>query len=95
MLEPRKKQVKQNSTDVCSRFSNPEDVMDFLRENDLLHWMHEGETSIGCLGMEPSLLDNSSNVQGAVQSADASAMGALRAGRCHGNSALDTQKQTG
>jgi hypothetical protein len=48
--QQRKKQVKQNSSDICSRFSNPADVLDFLRENGLLHWAHEGETSMEPMG---------------------------------------------
>jgi LPS sulfotransferase NodH len=38
-----KRQTKQNSSDILSRFSNAYEVEGFLRRHDLLHWMHEGE----------------------------------------------------
>ena len=44
--QPRKKQVKQNSPDICSRFKNSDVVLDFLKNHDLLHWAHEGEVSL-------------------------------------------------
>jgi hypothetical protein len=37
--------VKQNSTHILSRFSNPNDVREFLKANGLLHWSHEGEVT--------------------------------------------------
>ncbi len=48
-LDQDKRHVKQNPSDICSRFSNPEEVRDFLVEHGLLHWAHEGETSLGRL----------------------------------------------
>ena len=38
---------KQNSSDILSRFSNPSSARRFLRENGLLHWMHEGGFYLG------------------------------------------------
>jgi len=38
-----KRLVKQNSSDILSRFSNANKVRRFLLEHELLHWMHEGE----------------------------------------------------
>ena len=31
------------STDIVSRFSNPEEVLRYLRENGLMHWAHDGD----------------------------------------------------
>ncbi len=36
--------LKQNSSDILSRFSNPEAAHDFLAERDLLGWAYEGRT---------------------------------------------------
>jgi hypothetical protein len=55
--EQRKKQVKQNSTDICSRFQNREDVLRFLEARGLQHWAHEGETSLGDLELAAGLPD--------------------------------------
>ena len=35
---------KIGSTDVVSRFANPDEVLHFLSSNDLLHWTHEATT---------------------------------------------------
>jgi|HubBroStandDraft_6_1064221.scaffolds.fasta_scaffold115545_2 hypothetical protein len=40
-----KRQVKQNPSNILSRFSNPKEVKSFLRDRSLLHWAHEGELS--------------------------------------------------
>ena len=45
--QQRKKQVKQNSPDVVSRFSNADDVRAFLESKNLLSWGYEGESLIG------------------------------------------------
>jgi hypothetical protein len=37
------KHIKQNSSNIVSRFSNPEEVETFLQEHDLPHWRFEGE----------------------------------------------------
>jgi hypothetical protein len=49
MKEIRKQQVKQNTSDILQRFSNPEDVVAFLTKYDRLHWKYEGETAIAPL----------------------------------------------
>jgi hypothetical protein len=41
-----KPHLKQNPSDICSRFSNPGKVRQFLADNGFLHWSHEGETSL-------------------------------------------------
>jgi LPS sulfotransferase NodH len=41
-----KRQVKQNSSDIVARFSNPETVREFLTENGLMNWAHEGWTRL-------------------------------------------------
>ena len=41
-----KRQIKQNSSDILSRFSNPKAVEKFLRRHGLLHWSHEGELDL-------------------------------------------------
>lgn len=47
---PGRKQLrKQSSSDILSRFSNPEDVEEFLRRRRLLHWIHEAPPDIGPL----------------------------------------------
>ena len=40
---PNEKLVKQNPSNIISRFSNPEVVERYLREHDLLHWSYEGQ----------------------------------------------------
>lgn len=45
-----KRQVKQNSSNIVSRFSNPDVVRKYLRKTGNLHWMHEGELSFDGLG---------------------------------------------
>lgn len=52
--DQRKKQVKQSTSFIVSRFSNPEQAEEFLRDNDLLHWAHEGETSLQLIGENES-----------------------------------------
>lgn len=47
-----KRQVKQNSSDILSRFSNRRRVERFLREHGLLHWIHEGELMLGPLSSD-------------------------------------------
>lgn len=42
----KKIQVKQNTSDILERFSNPDDAEAFLARNNLLHWKHEGEVLI-------------------------------------------------
>jgi len=42
--------VKQNPSDILSRFANFPTVLEFLRTHGLLHWLHEGETSLVSLG---------------------------------------------
>ncbi|HLY04352.1 MAG TPA: hypothetical protein VKR31_01250 [Rhizomicrobium sp.] len=42
-LEPS--MIKQNSPDLLKRFSNPDEVGRFLRENGLMNWLYEGETT--------------------------------------------------
>ena len=42
--------VKQNPSDILSRFANPETVLEYLRRCGLLHWLHECETSLAPLG---------------------------------------------
>jgi hypothetical protein len=37
------KHIKQNPSNILSRFSNPDVVEAFLRENDLPHWSFEGQ----------------------------------------------------
>lgn len=39
------KLVKQNPSNIVSRFSNPEAVEAFLREQELSHWSYEGQVS--------------------------------------------------
>lgn len=36
-------QLKQNSSDIISRFANQRKVRAFLEQNGLMHWAHEGE----------------------------------------------------
>jgi hypothetical protein len=45
-LRERRELVKQNSSDILSRFANPGSVRAFLREHGLLDWLHEGQTTI-------------------------------------------------
>jgi hypothetical protein len=45
--DQHKNHVKQNPTNICSRFSNSEEVVEYLRETGLLHWAHEGDTYLG------------------------------------------------
>ncbi len=45
----KKLQVKQNTSDILQRFSNPELVEKFLAERNRLHWKYEGETSIAVI----------------------------------------------
>lgn len=47
-LEPRF--LKQNSPDILSRFSNPDDVDTFLVEHGLTDWSYEMETSLDPFG---------------------------------------------
>jgi len=44
--EQRKVQVKQNSSDILSRFSNVDELRLFLANNNLLNWTWEGQTSL-------------------------------------------------
>jgi hypothetical protein len=44
--EQPKRQVKQNSSDIVSRFSDQDDVRQFLSRHSLLSWAHEGELSL-------------------------------------------------
>ena len=37
--------TKQNPSHIVSRFSNPDAAEAFLRENNLQHWIYEGEVS--------------------------------------------------
>lgn len=39
-------QIKQNSSDILSRFANRRRVEQFLSQNGLLHWAHEGRTLV-------------------------------------------------
>jgi hypothetical protein len=39
-------QVKQNTSDIVSRFQNRKDVVQFLKTYGLSHWAHEGELSL-------------------------------------------------
>jgi hypothetical protein len=41
---------KQNSPDILSRYSNPDDVRQFLTEHGLMNWAYEGGTSLEPLG---------------------------------------------
>ena len=43
-LEPAS--VKQNSSELLKRFSNPEEVEELLRSEGRLNWLYEGETSL-------------------------------------------------
>jgi hypothetical protein len=52
-----KRQVKQNSFDILSRFSNPKQVERFLRERHLLHWLHEGELMLSPFPREGEVAD--------------------------------------
>ena len=52
-----KRQVKQNSFDILSRFANPEEVERFLRECNLLHWLHEGELMLNPFSTEDEIID--------------------------------------
>jgi len=51
--------MKQNSSNICSRFANHEEVEQFLRQQGLLHWAQEGETSLRYLDGAPPLSDGS------------------------------------
>ena len=44
-----KRHRKQNSTDILSRFQDPDVVQTFLHEHGLLHWMHEGELGLSAV----------------------------------------------
>jgi len=46
----RREQVKQNSSNIISRFSNGEDVEAFLKKYGLEAWGHEAEVSLDVLG---------------------------------------------
>ena len=41
--------LKQNSSNIILRFSNPDDVERFLTQNGLMHWAYEGNTSMEAL----------------------------------------------
>jgi hypothetical protein len=43
--------VKQNPDDILSRFASSSTVLEFLHARGLLHWLHEGETSLDPLGV--------------------------------------------
>ena len=43
-LEPS--MIKQNSPDLLKRFSNPDEVDQFLRRNGLMNWLYEGEVTL-------------------------------------------------
>ena len=55
---------KQNTTDIMSRFSNPDEVAAFLTVRRLLHWAHEADTDFGPLGLleEEPRTDDETNV---------------------------------
>jgi hypothetical protein len=38
--------VKQNSSEILQRFSNPDAVEKFLRKHGLMDWMYEAEVSL-------------------------------------------------
>jgi len=44
--EPKGRRIKQNSSYILSRFSNPDDAEAFLREHGLMGWCHESEISL-------------------------------------------------
>jgi hypothetical protein len=44
-LSDEGKHIKQNPPNILSRFSNPDAVETFLRENDLAHWSFEGQVA--------------------------------------------------
>ena len=44
--EQPKRQIKQNSFDIVSRFSDEDGVRQFLSRHSLLSWAHEGEASV-------------------------------------------------
>jgi hypothetical protein len=48
-INAKSRYVKQNSSDILSRFTNPADVEQFMRERNLMHWAHEGDTSLELL----------------------------------------------
>jgi hypothetical protein len=53
--EQRVVQVKQNPSDILARFSNTEEVEQFLREYGFEHWKNEGDASFASLlNEEPS-----------------------------------------
>jgi hypothetical protein len=61
--EQRRVQVKQNSPDILSRFSNSEEVHAFLSVSGLLSWVYEGEISIAKRWEEESSQDTSAESQ--------------------------------
>jgi hypothetical protein len=58
-----KAQVKQNSLDILSRFSNPRAVRKYLTEAGLLHWMREGELDMGRRLSAESLSDDEPSME--------------------------------
>jgi hypothetical protein len=63
--QQRKRQAKQNSSNIISRFSNGNEVQEFLSARNLSSWMQEGETMISdhsFLNEVPNLGDGSSAV---------------------------------
>jgi len=55
--------IKQNPPHIVSRFANADDVEEFLRQHNLMHWAYEGELSLGPL-------DASTDDLGDVKEAD-------------------------
>jgi hypothetical protein len=58
--------IKQNSSELLKRFSNPEDVEQLLRSQGLLNWLYEGE-----IGLAPLQTQSQENQETATSEAEA------------------------
>ena len=49
-VQPKARLLKQNTSDILSRFSNPDAVSEFLAQHNLMDWQFESPTSLDPFG---------------------------------------------